>query len=121
MITQLHDFPGDVVAVVGSGHVTKADYDTVLVPAVERALKAHDRVRFYYEISQDFSIAPGAMWEDFKVGMEHLTRWDRIAVVTDMDWIKQAMRLFSFLIPGMVKTFATSQAAEARAWIAGGR
>ena len=118
MMKQLHDFPGDVVAVVGAGHVTRADYDTVLIPAVERALKAHDRVRLYYEISQDFAMTPGAIWEDFKVGMERLTRWERIAVVTDVDWIKQTVRLFSFLIPGMVKTFATSEAREARAWIA---
>ena len=37
MMKQLHDFPGDVVAVVSAGHVTRADYDTVLIPAVERA------------------------------------------------------------------------------------
>ena len=120
MIKQLHDFPGEVVAVVCSGYVTKMDYDAVLVPAVERALKVHDRVRLYYEIKSNFSgMAPGAMWEDFKVGMEHLTRWERVAVVTDVDWIKQTVQLFSFLIPGAVNTFATSEAAEAKAWIAG--
>ena len=94
----------------------------MLVPAVERALETHDRVRLYYEISPDFAgIAPGAMWEDFKVGMEHLTRWERVAVVTDVDWIRQTVRLFSFLIPGPAKIFATSEAAAARAWIAAPR
>ena len=72
----------------------------------------------YYETAADFSgIDPGAMWEDFKVGMEHLTRWERVAVVTDVEWIKQTMRFFGFLMPGAMKSFPTSEAAQARAWI----
>jgi SpoIIAA-like len=39
-------------------------------------------------------IDPGAMWEDFKVGMEHFTRWERIAVVTDVEWIKNTIKIF---------------------------
>ncbi len=85
MIVQLSDFPGNVVAFVCKGRVTKADYDVVLVPAVRDALVTHEKVRLYYETGADFAgIDPGAAWEDFKVGMEHLSRWERIAVVTDV-------------------------------------
>ncbi|MGP0087900.1 MAG: STAS/SEC14 domain-containing protein [Steroidobacteraceae bacterium] len=63
MIEQLSTFPDNVLAFVGRGQVTRADYDAVLVPAVEKALARHD----------------------FKVGMERLTRWERIAVVTDVE------------------------------------
>jgi hypothetical protein len=91
----------------------------MLVPAVVQALKTHDKVRLYYETASDFvGIDPGAMWEDFKVGMEHLTRWERVAVVTDVEWIKQTMRFFSFLMPGTMKLFPTSEATQAREWIA---
>jgi hypothetical protein len=38
----------------------------------------------------------------------HLTRWERIALVSDVEWIPAAM-----------KTFPLSQAAEARTWIIG--
>ena len=118
MIEQLSNFPDDVLAFVCKGRVTKADYDFVLVPAVMKALEKHKGVRLYYETAADFSgIDPGAMWEDFKVGMEHLTRWERVAVVTDVEWIKQTMRFFSFLMPGATKSFPTSEAAQARAWI----
>ena len=118
MIEQLSTFPDNVLAFVGRGQVTKADYDAVLVPAVAKALARHNRVRLYYEIATDFTgIDPGAMWEDFKVGMEHLTRWERIAVVTDVEWIRHTIRLFGFLMPGTVKLFPTSEAARARSWI----
>jgi len=51
--------------------------------------------------------------------MEHLTRWERVAVVTDVDWIKHTMQFFSFMMPGQLKTFPLAQAEEARKWIAG--
>ena len=118
MIEQVKDFPDDVLGFVCKGRVTKADYDAVLVPAVINALKSHANVRLYYETAPDFAgLDPGAMWEDFRVGMEHLTRWERVAVVTDIEWIKHTMRFFSFLMPAAMKSFPASEAAEARAWI----
>jgi hypothetical protein len=118
MIEQLSGFPDNVLAFVGRGRVTRDDYNTILTPAVEKALAMHQRIRLYYELGPDFAgIDPGAIWEDFKVGVEHLTRWERAAVVTDVEWIKQAMRLFSFLMPGAMKSFPTSEAEQARAWI----
>ena len=87
-------------------------------PAVVRTLERHQKVRLYYETAADFTgIDAGAVWEDFKVGMEHLTRWERVAVVTDVEWIKQTMRFFSFLLPGAMKTFPIAEAAQSRAWI----
>jgi hypothetical protein len=118
VIEQLSNFPAYVVAIVCKGRVTKADYDAVLVPAVRDALEKHDKVRIYYEIAPDFSgFDPGAMWEDFRVGMEHLTRWERVALVTDVEWIKHTMQFFSFMMPGDMKAFPTSHADQARDWI----
>lgn len=119
MIEHLTNVPDNVVAVVCQGQLTKSDYDTVLVPAVMQALKNHRKVRLYYEIAADFSgIDPGAIWEDFKVGMKHFTRWERIAVVTDVDWIKNTIRIFSFLMPGELRIFPAAAASQAREWIA---
>jgi hypothetical protein len=118
MIKQLKNFPDNVLAFVCSGHVTKADYDTVLTPAVTIALKRQEKVRLYYETAADFAgLDPGAIWEDFKVGVEHLTRWERIAIVTDVEWIKHTMRFFSFLMPGAMKSFSNAEVAQARQWI----
>lgn len=118
MIETLKGFPTKVLAFVCKGHVTKGDYETVLIPAVEEALKQAGKLRLYYQIDADFSgIEPGAMWDDFKVGMEHVLRWDRIAVVTDVDWIRYTIRAFSFVIPGVAKVFQLDEKAKAREWI----
>lgn len=118
MIELLKSFPDNVVACVCHGQITKRDYATVLVPAVERACNEHDKVRLYYETASDFAgIEPSAVWEDTKVGVSHLLKWERFAVVTDVDWIKHTMRFFGFLIPGEMRVFSATEAAQARRWI----
>jgi hypothetical protein len=118
MIELLPDFPGNVVALTAAGQVTREDYQKVVIPAVEKALGQHEKVRLYYEIGSDFSgIDPGAMWADTKVGMGHFLRWERIAVVTDIEWMRLSITAFGFLMPAQVKVFASKDAAEARQWI----
>jgi hypothetical protein len=119
MIESLEGFPPNVRAFVCHGHVTRQDYDNVLIPAVAKALQENDKVRLYYETAADFDgIDTGAVWEDAKVGMSHLLRWERFAIVTDVEWIRHTMQLFSFLIPGETRIFSTDEAAQAREWIA---
>ncbi len=118
MIEQLQGFTGNVIAFAGRGQVTKADYVSILVPAVEKALAGHERLRLYYEVGSDFAgIDADAIVEDFKIGMQYLTRWERIAVVTDVAWIAHAVSLFSFLMPGAMKVYAMKDADQARSWI----
>lgn len=118
MIEQLTGFPENILAFACHGHVTRPEYEGVLIPAVERALQQHEKVRLYYEIGSDFEgIDPSAVWADVKVGMGHLARWERIAVVTDVLWIENTMKVFSFLLPGAMRIFPLADAAAARDWI----
>jgi SpoIIAA-like len=119
MIEIVEGFPEGVVGFAAKGRVTRQDYEHVLIPKVEGALRRHEKLRCYYELGSEFTgFEAGAMWEDFKIGVEHWSRWERVAVVTDIDWIRHTMSAFGFLMPGQVRVFATGQAAEARAWIA---
>ncbi|MEZ5921835.1 MAG: STAS/SEC14 domain-containing protein [Parvularculaceae bacterium] len=118
MITELSGFPPEILAFECSGRVTRKDYDSVLKPAVEAALKDHKKVRMFYRIARDFDgYEAGAMWEDFAIGMSHLTSWEKIAVVTDIDWIAHSVAAFGFLMPGAVKAFDLDETDEAKAWI----
>jgi hypothetical protein len=118
VIEILKNFPDNVVAISCSGQVTKEDYDRILVPAILKALKRHEKIGFLYKTSANFTgYDPGALWEDLKIGVEHPTRWERLAVVTDVDWIVHTMKLLSFLIPCPTKLFSLSQEAQANAWI----
>lgn len=118
MIEALKGFPANVAAFACHGHVSRADYETVLIPDLEKRLVDHDKVRIYYEIAPDFSgIDAGAAWEDAKVGVTHLLRWERFAVVTDVEWIKHAVTLVGFLMPGHLRIFTPDEAQHAREWV----
>ena len=108
MIEALQGFPSPILAFACKGHVTRNDYETTLIPAVESAMQQPGKVRLYYQINPDFpGIEFGAAWDDFRVGMHHLARWERMAAVTDVDWIRHTIRAFGFLMPGELKIFAS--------------
>ena len=119
MMEILKDFPGNVLAIRADGRVTQKDYDDVLIPAANAAFALHPKLRVYYETAPEFSgFDAGAMWKDFMVGVSHWTGWERIALVTDIDWIKHTANAFRFFIPCPVKLFAPDESAQAREWVA---
>jgi hypothetical protein len=118
MIELLDGFPVCVVAAKAQGRVTKRDYDEILTPKVDEIAGRCRQLRCYYELGVEFSgFDAGAAWEDFRLGMEHFAHWERVAVVSDLDWIRLAVSAFRFLLPGQVRVFGTSDLAEARRWI----
>jgi hypothetical protein len=119
VIELLSNLPGHVVGIAASGQVDASDYETVIVPAIESALRAHGRIRLLYHLGPAFTgFTSAAMWDDMKVGMAHLWAWERIAVVSDKDWIINGIRLFSFAIPYPVRVFANMDFSKAPDWIA---
>ena len=48
----------------------------------------------------------------------HLRDFEKVALVSDITWIRHAVRLFAPLIPGHVHVFGDAELAEAKAWIA---
>ena len=119
MITRMPDLPDNVLALEASGEVTGEDYETVVIPAVEKMLAEHDKLRMLYQLGPDYTGFEGAaMWDDTKVGMRHLTRWEKIAVVTDVEWMAHTVKAFGFLMPGEVQVFSNAELAAAKAWVA---
>ena len=119
MLEIITDTADNVVAASAKGTVTAEDYKTVLMPAVDAKLKTHDKIRFLAYLGPEFDgYDAGAMWQDTKLGMEHLKAWEKIAVVTDAHKIKDAVKMFRFLVPGKVKLFSNDEMAQAEEWLA---
>ena len=117
MIKALKGFPPKVLVFSWKGHVTKHDYEERADSRCRRSTQAGGQRSAFYQIDADFSGFERVKWDDFKVGTEHLARWERIAVVTDLEWIGYTFRAFSFVIPGVVKVFRVDEKAKARKWI----
>ena len=115
MIEIVKGLPKNVVGIAVEGRVTRKDCENVLMPAIRKSLKRHDKLRLYYELNSRF---PGAAWDDLNIGIEHVPPCERVAIVTDVGWIRYTVKALRFLIPGEVEVFATVRESEGRAWIA---
>jgi len=110
--------PRSVIGFAVSGTVTGEDYDSVLIPAVEAMLAKQNTIRMLYSIGPDFTgYQMAAMWDDAEMGLRHLTAWERIAVVTDVDWIRPAVKMFGFVMPGQVRVYENDELADAKRWL----
>jgi hypothetical protein len=118
MIEQLDGMPDGVLGFRGNGKVESSDYRDVLIPAVDATIASGADVRVVLVFGQWDGMTAGAMWEDLKMGVDHLRRWKKIALVTDVDWMRHATNLFGWMTPGEVKVFGTAELEAATAWVA---
>lgn len=116
MIEIISGLPDNVVGIVVKGRLTKKDFSEVLVPKLDKALEWHHKLRLYYEIRSRF---PGAAWEEIGLGLERMPQWERVAIVTDVAWIRHTVQALRLVVPGEIRVFETAQTPEALAWISG--
>ena len=118
MIERIQGLPEKVLGFTAKGEVTGADYESVIIPAVEQMLAQHAKIRLLYHLGPEFKgFDARAMWDDAKIGLQHLTAWERVAVVTDVGWIQAAMKAFGFVMPSNVRIFGNQELVEARQWL----
>lgn len=118
MIETIAGLPPGILGFRASGRVSAADYETVLIPAVEAAFGERQRQRLIYQVGPGFeAFEPGAMWDDMLLGMRHFMGWERLAVVTDVAWLRSATSFLAFMIPAQVKVFGEAELEAARDWI----
>jgi hypothetical protein len=111
--------PSGVIGFEASGKLGAEDYRDVVIPVLQRAAEAGE-VRFVIVIPEFEGMTGEALWQDLKVGLEHLRAWKRIALVTDIEWMRQMTALFGWMTPGETRTFSMAERAEALDWVAGG-
>lgn len=118
MFVPVSGLPASVIAVSGVGRITSEDYHSVLDPLVARATADGHKARLYLELGPAFEgYDATALVADAQLGMGHLTAFERMAVVTDSDWLRMAVHVFGPLMPGQIRVFPVAEVAAARAWI----
>jgi hypothetical protein len=119
MIRILEDLPPNVIGVELSGRVTEDDYAKTLVPQIEEKQRQFDKVRLLYVAGNEFDgYSAGALWEDTKVAFKRPMSWEKIAVVTDEEWLRRAIRFFSWIVPGEVNVYSLADRERGQDWIA---
>lgn len=118
MIEQIEGLPAGTLGFRARGQVTATDYERVLVPDVEAAFALNRKLRLLYVIGEDFTgFDPGALWDDAKLGMRHLSGWERVALVTDVPWLRMTATAMGFVVPAEFRLFPYAELAAAKRWV----
>ena len=119
MLQPLDDLPPGVIGFEAVGGVEADDYERVLDPAVDAAA-GDGRIRLVYVLGDRFTgYSAGAAWQDTRLGLTHLKAWDRLALVSDLDWVEHLVGMFGWMVPGDVKPFGLNELPRAIDWAAG--
>lgn len=119
MIRLIEGLPDGVIGIEAIGHIEVDDYRDVLIPAVEAQIKERGKIRALAVLDERYEgYTAGAAWADTKLGVETLRHWERIAVVSDSDWMRHALGAFGWLVPGEVRLFPLAEREQAVAWLA---
>jgi SpoIIAA-like len=122
VIERIDDMPAGTVGLRAWGKLTKQDYHEVLEPALSEAVESGE-LRLVFVLTDFEGLEPGAWIEDVKTGLRVWVRdhaaWQRFALVTDVEWVAKAMRMFTWLTPGEVNVGDLASLQDAKTWVAG--
>lgn len=120
MITQIPDLPKNMVGFRSEGEVTKDDFDVVQKQVAELVEKTGqlNYLLFLDNSPKDFTL--GAWMQDALLGIKNITKWNRAAIVTDIEGVIAFTDAFSKVMPGEFKGYKKSEYYEAVQWVSGG-
>ena len=114
----MNDLPDNVLGVSAEDKITGTDYETVLIPAVEKKFQAYKKIRMLYQLGSNFTgFDLNAMLDDAKIGMKHLSSWEKIALVSDHELVNTFAKFFGYKLSCEIRIYKNSELDEAKKWI----
>ena len=121
MLQRLSEMPPGTIGFEVVGEVEDDDWEHSVEPVLRQEIADGRKVRLLYLLGLEGRDVEGdAMAADTEFRARHATSFDRVAVVSDEDWMRPALRALSFLLPGKAKGFAVHDLPAAKAWLADG-
>jgi len=119
MLRRIIDMPAGTIGYEAIGEVEDDDWERSVEPVLRSEIANGRKVRLLYLLGAEARDVEGdALQADTGFRARHATSFERVAVVSDEDWIRPALRALSVLLPGKAKGFRVSELAEAKTWLA---
>jgi hypothetical protein len=119
MLQRMRDMPGGTIGFEAIGEVDDDDWEHTVEPVLRSEIAAGEKLRLLYLLGAEVRDVDGdAMKADTSFRARHAKAYERVAVVTDEDWMNPALRALSFLMPGSARGFGVHDLPAAKAWLA---
>jgi hypothetical protein len=92
MLTIIEGLPDRVIGIRITDKLRAEDYETQLIPLVNEKLASHPRLDLLCCIDGEWKgMEAGAVWQDLRLGLGKIGHWARMAIVTDIGWMENAI------------------------------
>lgn len=121
MLKKMYDMPPGTLGFEAVGEVDDDDVEKVLAPALRQWTAERGKIRLLYLLGSRLDEYEGdAISENAKYVARHPSAFERVAVVSDEEWLGRAIKALSLLLPGQAKAFPIRELAAAKTWLAEG-
>lgn len=118
MVELLPGYPDHVVAYKATGIVNENEYSAVVMERVDEVACRYPKINFIVVLRTDFENYSFSAFVDYLIiSFEHFGKWNRMAIVTNENWVRFAYRLINFFVPGKIKCFTIIQLKKAKQWV----
>ncbi|MFW6359834.1 MAG: STAS/SEC14 domain-containing protein, partial [Chroococcales cyanobacterium] len=90
----------NIIGFTITGKISSSDFDSVLA-AIEEKLKTHSKLRVYAEIQSFQGISFEALIKDIQFTFTHFRDFEKEAVVSQKQWLKQLANIGDKLFPSV--------------------
>jgi hypothetical protein len=119
MLRRIREMPAGTFGFEAVGEVEDDDWEDTVEPVLRQEIADGRKLRLLYLLGPESREVEGdAMGADAEFRARHASSFERVAVVSDEDWMRPALRALSFLLPGKAKGFPVHELDAAKAWLA---
>jgi hypothetical protein len=120
MVKLLEGFPPHVAAYEAQGKVDKDEYESIVMKRVDEVAAEYGKINFLVRLEtgmENYSIT--ALLKYLEVSFEHFKKWNRMAIVSDQQWVRVIYDTLSPLVPGKIKSYELQEYETAKQWVSG--
>ena len=118
MIHYIPNIPSNMVGFKAINAITEQDFDEIVIPKVKELVEKTGKLNYMLVLETSITnFTFGAWFKDALMGIKHLTKWNRAAIVTDVNGIRIFTDIFSVLMPGEFKGFEHKDLEKAIDWV----
>jgi hypothetical protein len=118
MITIMQETEGKTLVVQATGSLTNQDYEKILIPSLNQLIEKFEKIRLVFYLAENFTgIELGAVWDDAVFGLQHRHNFEKIAIVSDKQWVEWATKIGSYFLDGQVAFYTPTEFKDAVAWV----
>ena len=113
----MENLPPNMVGFRATGEVTETDFTDIVMPKVKELIEKTDKLNYMLVLDTSVkNFTAGAWFKDAIMGIKHLIKWNRAAIVSDVEAIRTFTNIFSVVMPGEFKGFEHKDLEAAISW-----